>query len=119
MQIDLTAGGVPVDQNLPAVNVILRTNAGDVDLAADGTAAPLTGQTDGTIIPWTEITSDNTANGGTGEIAPPAIGGAVTINAVAGMIDASDVWTFSFANTATYPAQQYLGSVVFTAAVGP
>ena len=119
VQIDVSAGGAPIEQNLPAVNVILRTNAGDVTLAADGSAAPLTGQSDGTVIPWNEITADNTVNGGTSQIAPPTIGGSSTVTAAAGLIDASDVWTFSFANGATYPAQQYLGSVVFTASVGP
>jgi len=112
-------GATPTEQELPYVNVILRTNAGDVTLDADGTAAPLTGQTDGTIIPWTEISADNTINGGTSQITPPTIGGSVNIPAVGGLIDATDVWTFSFDNTAAYPAQQYLGSVVFTAAVGP
>jgi hypothetical protein len=111
-------GATPTAQELPYVNVILRTNAGDVTLASDGTAAPLTG-TDGTIIPWNEITADNTINGGTSTITPPTIGGSVNIPAAGGLIDATDVWTFSFNNGATYPAQQYLGSVVFTASVGP
>lgn len=118
VQFTLTNGGVPEVQTSPIVNVIVRSNAGDIDITADGTGAPLTSQGNPPIvIPWTEVT----ATAGTGDINPPVIagGGSSTVTATNGIVDATDTWTFTFQNNAVYRADIYDGSVVFTAAPTP
>lgn len=103
-----------------AVNVRLFGNGGDITFQATPDAAGLIGQGNPlNIIDYTEITT--TSAGGffpapqltnTG-VAPYTIGA----NASTGVVDLTDVWTYSFDNSVVFSNDVYNGKVTYTASL--
>lgn len=108
--------GTPVTST-DTVAVRLIGNVGDVNVAATSTTGGLVrnGGAPTDIIPWSEISG--TAANGTASNGLDAMvaGDSDTVGATNGIVDASDTWTFSFANSTLYQGGTYEGTVTYTA----
>ena len=94
-----------------AIGVALRSNAGNVNLAASGPANLTNGN--GDTIAWTQITG--TSSDATG-LPVPVVGAAATaLTATNNVIDRSANWTFNYENDNLVGAGTYTGTVTYTA----
>ena len=91
-----------------AVNVNVRSNAGQVTIAHDSDGVSLTGG-----IPFTEILTASS----NGSLDAPALGIVdVSTPAVAGSLtNETAIWTYTYANTNVLAAGTYTGTVTYTA----
>lgn len=93
-----------------AIGVALRSNAGNIALAATGPANLTSG---GNTIAWTQITGTSSDAAG---LPVPVVGATATnLTAAAGVINRTANWTFSYANQNLVGAGTYTGTVVYTA----
>ena len=95
-----------------AVTVRVIGNAGSMTLGATGPANLTTAG--GSTIPWTQITVAAT---GSAPTHPTINGASVALPAAAGVVNTAStgVWTYSYANTTTPAAGDYIGRVTYTA----
>ena len=95
-----------------AVNVNVRSNAGQVTIAHNSNGVSLTDGTNN--IPFTEILTASTNGAGLGA---PALGSATTSlpTVTGGLTDETAVWTYTYANNNVLPASAYAGTVTYTA----
>lgn len=93
-----------------AIAVALKSNVGNVALAASGPANLTSG---GNTIAWTEITGTSSDAAG---LPVPAVGAAATtLTATNGVIDRTADWSFSYENNNLVGAGTYTGTVTYTA----
>jgi hypothetical protein len=98
------------------VPVRVLGNGGNVTLTANGVSGGLTNGTQ--TVPWTQITGTSS----NASLPNPAIGNGVagtasTLTAVAGVVNQSANWSFSYANSNPVAAGTYNGQVTYTAAL--
>ena len=90
-----------------SLTVNLATNATNVSIGATG--GTLAGATAN--IPFAEITAS-----GTGTIPVPDFGATISPFAP-GLLALTDTWSYTYDNTAIYPADTYTGTVIYTVTV--
>jgi hypothetical protein len=96
-----------------AVNVNVRSNAGQVSIAHDSNGISLTDGTNN--IPFTEIV---TASSNIAGLDAPVLGGPVvpiTPTVVGSLTNETAVWTYTYANSNVLAASTYNGTVTYTA----
>ena len=110
--------GAVVAATAPAAGIVatVRANGGDVTLSAQGVAGGLANGAQR--IAWNQIIPSISA----GNLPNPAIGNGVpgpaaTLLAVAGVVNQSSTYRFSYANGAPVAAGTYNGRVTYTAAL--
>ena len=111
-----TAGAVAASG--AGVTARIMGNGGNVSLTANGASGGLANATAGTSIAWSDITGTSSST----SLPHPAIGNgaagaASSLTAVAGIVNQTATWTFSYANAATVAAGDYTGQVTYTAAL--
>jgi hypothetical protein len=118
----LTAGQVTTPGAVAAsgagVTARILGNGGNVSLTALGAAGGLVNTPMSTSIAWSEITGTSSS----ASLPHPAIGNGVagaasSLTAVAGIVNQTATWTFSYANAASVAAGDYTGQVTYTAAL--
>ena len=93
-----------------AIAVALKSNVGNVALAATGPANLTNG---GNTIAWTQITGTSSDAAG---LPVPVVGAAATsLTATNGVIDRTADWSFSYENDNLVGAGTYTGTVTYTA----
>jgi len=92
------------------IEVALRSNAGNLTLAANSATAGLTA-TGLDPIAWSEIV----ANSSNGNLPVPTVGGSVNLSAANGVINRTADWSFDYSNSALVGAGTYEGTVTYTA----
>ena len=92
-----------------AVGVALRSNAGNITLAAAGPANLTNGN--GDTIAWSQITGTSSE----ATLPVPTVGGSANLTASAGVINRTADWTFSYENDNLVGAGTYAGTVTYTA----
>jgi hypothetical protein len=104
-------GGVVTGTSPATLTARVFGNGGTVNFGAAGSGTGLTGAGLPTI-PWTQVTP--TATGGT--LAHPVIGGAaLALAPVAGIVNQTTTYSFTYANGSVLPAGTYNGTVTYTA----
>lgn len=108
----IAVAGTGGDATGGAVNVNVRSNAGQVTIAQNSNGVSLTDGTNN--IPFTEIL---TASSNAAGLDAPALGSAATTtpSVASSLTSESAVWTYSYANTNVMPASIYTGTVTYTA----
>ena len=110
-----TAGAVA---GAAGVTARILGNGGNVSLTALGATGGLANAAAGTSIAWSAISGTSSS----ASLPHPAIGNGVagtasSLTAVAGIVNQTANWTFSYANAATVAAGDYTGQVTYTAAL--
>ena len=93
------------------IPVRLRSNAGNITLAASSATTGLTAAGLDPIL-WSEISG--TSSEAT-DLPVPAVGGSVNLSATSGIINRTADWSFAFENNNLVGAGVYTGTVTYTA----
>ncbi|NIW25412.1 MAG: hypothetical protein GWN29_13075 [Gammaproteobacteria bacterium] len=100
-----TPGSGPLNATSGTVNVVLRTNATNLNLTANSGGVVNLQNAAGDTIPLTDITGAAT---GTEIPHPAAFGGTAAVTPTnTDITDNTETWTFTFANGTVYPAGVY------------
>ncbi|MEJ2059764.1 MAG: hypothetical protein P8Y64_04680 [Gammaproteobacteria bacterium] len=101
-----------------AVNVVLRSNAGQVTITPTNNSASGLSDGAGNNISWSDITATSSDSNLPTPTLSNAGGTAVqpTLNGASSVTTRTATWTYSYANNSVVPAGTYTGQVTYTAA---